>query len=1123
MSKRSVVALCLLCFSVGIAVFMMPKTAEAAITCDFYAAPNGTASGIGSSVNPWSLQTALNQGSALFGKTLCLKGGTYFGKFSSNLVGATVRSAPGEWAKIDGLWTTTLSSAIDSTQTFITVSSTTGYNQSGGNIIFIDNEQLYVHDDSNFAGNTFRVVRGWNSTAASHSATTLVRQTGNNLTVNGSDTIYRDFEIMNSSPTRSFPGDAQSQSSPDGRGEGIMAFGPRTKFINLVIHDVQEGIFMAESAVNAEVSGSIIFNNGFINDTRGHGHGLYMQNADPNQPKKIFDVISFNNFATGMKAFGQQAGHANGFDFQGVISFNNASVGNFPGNPVKSGEYPNGYTNAHRFVGLEVGPGNPANPSTNILVKNNYFYHMPGTRSEFGLGRFGYGGIRNNDITIEDNYFAGGEVGVALEYWQSAKFNRNTIYTKGNSNNSGNILRVSTNSVAGTGFEGSGNTYYDERTLSTSGSFGLTFDTQSTSNALGGGILRFSETPTARGMGFKEWWASKGIAFDQNSTYILGKPSGSQVFIRPNAYEAGRANIAAYNWGLAASLPVTLTTANTGLSNGQSFKIVNAANYFGTPVYTGTMSGTSMNVSLPMNNSAVTLPIGMEFITDATWRAGLNTCPEFCAFVVLPTFSGGTLPPPPPPPPPSTKFVIGDRVQATANLNVHATPTTAGTLLGTQASGAQGTVTGGPTAQGGFNWWQIDYDTAPDGWSVEDFLVKVAALPAPAISSFTATPSSITSGQSSNLLWTTSNATTLTLTPGNINVIGSTSYFVSPSSTTAYTLTATNSTGFATASTTVTVALPPPPPPPPPPPAPGSPTINFLTVSPSTAIAPGESATLSWSVTGATTLSIDQGIGVVTSTPSGTGSRYVSPTQTTTYILTATNSAGTVTAPATVTVSQPSPPPPPPPSTGGGGGSGGGGGYVPPPPSGGGGGGGGSGGGGGYVPPPPSGGGGGGGGGYTAPVPQSGSSGPAIVPSPLLLPPASLVSFTFTRTLKVGQRGEDVRQLQIFLNAQGFTVAAQGAGSRGQETTYFGPGTARALKKFQETHAKDILAPVGLTQGTGLFGPSTRAKVYSLMKASSPSSLLSPVAPSQDASQRLEALRAQLDALLKQLNTLQRR
>ena len=33
-----------------------------------------------------------------------------------------------------------------------------------------------------------------------------------------------------------------------------------------------------------------------------------------------------------------------------------------------------------------------------------------------------------------------------------------------------------------------------------------------------------------------------------NNTYTTTRPTGTRVFVRPNQYEAGRANIAVYNW-----------------------------------------------------------------------------------------------------------------------------------------------------------------------------------------------------------------------------------------------------------------------------------------------------------------------------------------------------------------------------------------------------------------------------------------------------------------------------------------------------------------------------------------------------------------------------------------------
>src|SRR5579884_4258670 len=80
-------------------------------------------------------------------------------------------------------------------------------------------------------------------------------------------------------------------------------------------------------------------------------------------------------------------------------------------------------------------------------------------------------------------------------------------------------------------------------------------------------------------------------------------------------------------------------------------------------------------------------------------------------------------------------------------------------------------------------------------------------------------------------------------------------------------------------------------------PATQPPSILSFTASPA-AVAAGQKATLSWSVNGATDIAIDNGVGDVT----GAASAAVQPGQTTTYTLTASNSAGSATAQVTVTV-----------------------------------------------------------------------------------------------------------------------------------------------------------------------------------------------------------------------------
>ena len=87
--------------------------------------------------------------------------------------------------------------------------------------------------------------------------------------------------------------------------------------------------------------------------------------------------------------------------------------------------------------------------------------------------------------------------------------------------------------------------------------------------------------------------------------------------------------------------------------------------------------------------------------------------------------------------------------------------------------------------------------------------------------------------------------------------------------------------------------------------------------------------------------------------------------------------------------------------------------------------------------------------------------------------------YYFTENLTIGSIGEAVRQLQIFLNNSGYTVAQTGAGSPGNETAYFGELTRQALIRYQQAN--------NITPASGYFGPITRAQVNGESIAGAPS------------------------------------
>ncbi|HTB10449.1 MAG TPA: OmpA family protein [Bryobacteraceae bacterium] len=155
--------------------------------------------------------------------------------------------------------------------------------------------------------------------------------------------------------------------------------------------------------------------------------------------------------------------------------------------------------------------------------------------------------------------------------------------------------------------------------------------------------------------------------------------------------------------------------------------------------------------------------------------------------------------------------------------------------------------------------------------------VTTAASTGPQIVSFTANPTSITAGQSATLAWSTTNATTVTISSiGSVALNGTDP--VSPTVTTTYTLTATNANGSVNATATVTVSAP-------------QTALTACYASPAN-IMVGESATLYYTSQNATSVNIAPGVGA----EGLSGTVVVSPTTSTTYTVTANGANGQTTS-----------------------------------------------------------------------------------------------------------------------------------------------------------------------------------------------------------------------------------
>lgn len=80
--------------------------------------------------------------------------------------------------------------------------------------------------------------------------------------------------------------------------------------------------------------------------------------------------------------------------------------------------------------------------------------------------------------------------------------------------------------------------------------------------------------------------------------------------------------------------------------------------------------------------------------------------------------------------------------------------------------------------------------------------------------------------------------------------------------------------------------------------------------------------------------------------------------------------------------------------------------------------------------------------------------------------------------LSLGMTGSEVICLQTFLKNQGTGIYPSG-----YITGNFGSLTRNAVIKFQEKYASEILAPFGLSSGTGYVGSQTRIKINQMLNA----------------------------------------
>ncbi len=223
--------------------------------------------------------------------------------------------------------------------------------------------------------------------------------TTDQFVVSGSYAQYMDFEIINSSPSR-----YTTDINHNFRHAALVNHAPHNRYVDLILHDNGTAVYMYSAYADVELTGNLIYNNGWDAPDRGHGHGIYAKNDVG--PVLLKDNVLFDQYGYGIHAYSDNGdGLLNGITIDGNISFNSGSVS---------------------AVSASANIGNLGQPTANNMqIVNNLAYFSPGVGgANLVLGS-------GNGLLATGNTVIGGS-GLSQGAWTSATIGSNSVWPTGN-------------------------------------------------------------------------------------------------------------------------------------------------------------------------------------------------------------------------------------------------------------------------------------------------------------------------------------------------------------------------------------------------------------------------------------------------------------------------------------------------------------------------------------------------------------------------------------------------------------------------------------------------------------------------------------------------------------------
>jgi len=361
---------------------------------------------------------------------------------------------------------------------------------------------------------------------ASGDATTLV--------IGGKWTVWRDLEVTCSATGR------QSRETTEGgrygavhRPEGIVLRGSDLLIAGCIVHDCRDGIVCWSDSRNVEISGCVIYNNGWLDPVTGHGDGIRIHSDKG--VKRVLDNVVFNQFGCGVYVFSRFE-RVHSLDMAGNVSFNNGSL----------------RRDGLRAANFYLAPG--PKPSEGVTFRENHAWHSLLTATTCQLGA----GQSAGDLVCTDNTFGGI---TRVMGWRRLTMNGNTFVSDG------------------TAVE-----LHWPRVMSA-----LQYDWKT--NRYWHGSTDWSPMALYRpssggGLTFAGWQRQTG--YDAASSFTAGRPTELRVVVRKDARTRNRGLIVVYNWPLQDEVEVSLRGV---VDEGAAYRILNAQDPFGEPVARGTFDG----------------------------------------------------------------------------------------------------------------------------------------------------------------------------------------------------------------------------------------------------------------------------------------------------------------------------------------------------------------------------------------------------------------------------------------------------------------------------------------------------------------------------------------------------